>query len=404
MNRSFTFLFLFAPFAALAPAKAQFVPQDQRSFVASPQALGMGDAAVALPMQQSSFFYNPAHVAHARMHLTVAGARVSVTDNLFDQVAFFRDELQPALDAGLETLSGDDLESLYDRTLAIGQAPTFLNADILAPSFAMHAGPVGFGVGIFGSSYAHFRLPDGGGGLPLLASEAVADAMVVGSVGIDLSRFGAKGLTAGINGKYTKRYISYKTRPIDAFSANEPFTLVSGNRVGVDLGLLYRRPVPGPLPGTLNIGLSVYDLLGTPYRFAYDRTLQGVAGVDVVTEDVARANREYRAEPSFRLGAAYAFPRLLGGLVDETGVSMDYVGYRDAEVDQAFPAHLRLGVQVRVKVLSIRTGLHQGYPTVGGGLSLGVIDLDYAYYGTEGGRYPGQLPSWHHTGQIRIGL
>ncbi len=389
---------------AVSPASAQFMPQDNRSFVASPQALGMGDAVVALPMQQSSFFYNPAHVAHARFHLTIAGARVAVSDNLADQIAFFKDDLQPALDAGLETLEGEALENLYERTLAIGRVPTILQADVLAPSFAMHMGPIGFGIGAFGSSNVRYRLPDGGGGLPLIDMAAVADAMVVGSVGMDLSSFGARGLSAGLNGKYTRRYVSFKSRPLDAFDENEAFALISGSRMGVDLGLLYQRPAPGLLPGTVNIGLTMYDILGSDFSYAYDRTLQGIASADEVADDVVRAEEDFSVAPSFRLGVAYAFPKLPGGLLDESGVALDYVGYSEAAVDQAFLAHIRLGVQARVKILSVRAGLNQGYPTVGGGLSLGVIDLDYAYYGMEGGRYPGQLASWHHSGQIRIGL
>ncbi|MEZ4700036.1 MAG: hypothetical protein R2834_06880 [Rhodothermales bacterium] len=404
MQRSTPVLFLLLAFAVTMPAAGQFVPQHSRSFVAMPQALGMGDAVVALPMQQSSFFYNPAHVAKARFHLTVAGARVSVSNNLFDQVAFYRDELQPALDTGLDNLDVDELDRLYRQTLDIGRVPTMLQADVLAPSFAMHVGPIGFGLGAFGSSHVRYRLPDGGGGLPLIDMEALADAMVVGSVGIDLTPFGVKGLSAGLNGKYTRRYVTFKSRPLDVFSSDEAFALIAGNRVGVDLGVLYERPAPGLLPGNLNIGLTMYDLVGSPFAYAYDRTLQGVASAEDVADDVARANAEFAVEPSFRLGVAYSLPKLPGGLLDETGVALDYVGYSEAAVDQAFLAHIRLGVQARVKILSLRAGLNQGYPTVGGGISLGFIDLDYAYYGTEGGRYPGQLATWYHSGQIRIGL
>ncbi|MDZ4702097.1 MAG: hypothetical protein SH809_20470 [Rhodothermales bacterium] len=397
-------LALFLLLALTAPARAQFVPQHNRSFVASPQALGMGDAVVALPMQQSSFFYNPAHVAHARFHLTLVGARIAVSDNLFDQVAFFQDELRPALDTGIENLPADELETLYRETLAIGRQSTFLQTDLLAPSFAMHLGPIGFGLGAFGSSHIRYSLPDAGGGLPLINLEGIADAMVVGSVGMDLSSFGAKGFSAGLNGKYTRRYVTFKSRPLDVFSESEAFALLSGSRVGVDLGVLYQRPAPGPLPGTVNIGLTMFDILGSDFAYAYDRTLQGVANAVEVANDVARAEEDFAIAPSFRLGVAYALPKLPGGLLDEAGVALDYVGYSEAAVDQAFLAHIRLGVQARVKILSVRAGLNQGYPTVGGGLSLGVIDFDYAYYGAEGGRYPGQLASWHHSGQIRIGL
>lgn len=389
---------------SFSPVQAQEQLTATRSFVPSPGSLGMGDAVVALPMQQSAFFYNPAHAAHSKFHLTVVGVRVAASNTLPDQISFFRDELQPAIDEGIENLESGRLKSLYDETLAIGRKSTFLNADVLAPSVGFHAGSVGLAFGIFGSSTTSYRFPDGGGGLPLVKVTAMADAMAVGSAGINLSKFGVSGLSVGLTGKYTQRYVVFKNKPLDAISDNEPLDLLSANRASVDLGFMYELPFLNRLPGKFQAGLAIYDIAGSGFAFSHEGTLQGESELATVNQDIALANEYFKVEPSFRLGVGYTLPKLPGGLLDETGVSIDYVGTQNPNLDQALFAHLHIGAQARVKFFSLRAGLNQGYPTIGGGLSLGFMDLDYAYYGVENGRYPGQLPSWLHAAQIRFGI
>jgi len=46
--------------------------------------------------------------------------------------------------------------------------------------------------------------------------------------------------------------------------------------------------------------------------------------------------------------------------------------------------------------IDIRAGIHQGYPTFGFGLKLLLINLDYAYFGMEGGNKPGQIMEYSH--------
>ncbi len=387
-----------------SPVLAQHELLSTRSQVALPQTLGMGDAVVALPMQQSAFFYNPAHAAHAKLHVTIAGLQLSASSTVLDQLSYYKDDLQPALDEGIENLDSERLKSLYDRTLEVGRQTTFLNLNVLAPSAGFHIGPVGVGVGIFGSSTFAYRFPDGGGGLPLVQITGVADAMVVGSAGMSLSRFGVSGLSAGITAKYTRRYASLKSKPLDALSDNEPFDLLVANRTSVDLGFLYELPLLNKIPGKMHVGLAVYDIVGSNFDFAHESTIQGTSSPEAILQDIASANTFFEVQPSFRLGVGYTLPKLPLKLIDESGVMLDYVGSQSPHFDQAFFSHLRIGAQVKAKMVSLRAGLNQGYPTIGAGVSLGFMDLDYAYYGMEQGRYPGQLPSWHHAAQLRFGF
>ncbi len=385
-------------------ASAQQKPATTRSFAPDIGVLGMGNAVVALPMRGGAFFFNPAHAAHAKRHITFVGVQLSASNSLPDQINFFRDELEPAIDEGIDNLDSERLNALYDQTLAIGQKATRLNVTALAPSAGFKFGPVGVGLGFFGNANVSYRFPDGGGGLPLVQFTGMADAMAVGSAGVDLSKFGVSGLTVGLTAKYTQRFATFKNKPLDAISDTEPFALLSANRVSADIGFLYKLPLVNKLPGTINVGLALYDVAGNDFNFSHEGDLQGTSDPVTLAQDIEVANTFFAVEPSFRLGVGYTLPKIPGGLLDETGFTLDYAGGGNLPTDQAFLAHISMGASVRIKVLSARAGLNQGYPTVGAGLHLAVFHLEYAYYGVENGRYPGQLPGWHHAAQIRFGL
>ena len=388
----------------VTPLLAQHYRINTRSMVQLPGAKGMGNAIVALPVQQSAFFYNPAHGAHSSFHITILGVQTSLSNNVLDQLRFFSNELKPAIDEGIDNLPNDELSSLYSETLRIGRAYSFIHADVLAPSFGAKVGPVGFGLGIFGSSNVQYNFPDAGGGLPLVNMQMVADGMVVANTAIDLSRFGVDGFSTGFTAKYTSRFTTLKSKPLDAISSEEAFYVLNAHRFSLDLGFQYQLPILPYFPGNFHLGLALYDIVGSEFDFTYHSTLQGNDIQADIEADIQEANSLLNINPSFRLGVAYSLPKIPAGILDETGVTLDYIGYTNPALDQAFFSRLRLGIQARVKVFTLRTGLNQGYPTIGGGISLGFMDLDYAFYGREEGRYPGQLPSWHHFAQLRFGI
>ena len=386
------------------PSQGQTNQFNTRPTIQLPGAQGMGNALVALPTQQSAFFYNPAHITHSSFHLTIVGVRASMSNNVPDQLRFFNNELKPAIDEGIENLDNNELQDLYESTLETGRSLSFLHADVLAPSVGLNIGPVGIGAGIFGSTSIQYNFPDAGGGLPLVNLYGVADGMGVLSTGLDLSRFGVKGLSVGLTTKYTSRFVTFKNKPLDAISSEEPFYILNANRLSVDAGVQYKLPVLTYLPGSFHVGLALYDIAGSSFEFEHHDTIQGTGQESDLSETIDAANELFGVKPSFRLGVAYSIANIPFGLLDETGVTIDYIGQNTTPVDQAFFARLNLGVQARVKFFSLRTGLTQGYPSLGGGLSLGFVDIDYAYFGREEGRFPGQLPSWHHTAQIRFGM
>jgi len=233
------------------------------------------------------------------------------------------------------------------------------------------------------------------------------DAMGVFSGALDAAALGFDGLSVGVTAKYTRRYLTVKSRPLDTIDEDEPLLVFVGDAVSIDYGMQYTLDLP--LPGSLALGLALYDVSSAEYAFTLDDVLTGEEPSDPATDprvqrELANINERYQPRASYRFGAAYTVPSLLG-VFGETGLMVDYVGYQDPVVDQSTLAGLHVGAQVQLlSLLSVRTGLSQGYPSAGAGLALGLVKIDYAFFGQEEGRIPGQTPGWQHLLNLRLTL
>jgi hypothetical protein len=402
---------LMLPVLLSAPASAQSYFQTGRAFVQHPGVLGAGDASVAVPNYQTAFFYNPAHLAKLgpiRPRITFVGGRLAGSEGIYDQLSFYNDELQPAIEEGINKIPQERRERLYDQALDLLGEPSLVTTDIIGPSVALNLAGVGAGAGLFAQNNVVYSATDAGAGVPLIDIELRSDLIGVASGGIDFSDYGVSGLAAGVTAKYAMRNTTLKSKPLDAFSENERLYLFRGNAIGFDVGVLYETMLPG-----LTLGATMFDVVGGSfdYKFhtAYDLDFNDVdaTGADQTEIAATLARLEDRnTSPSYRIGAALNVSSLLTlGVLSGTSVAVDYVGYSDPQVDQAFLAHLSIGAQTKLaRVLALRAGLNQGYATVGAGLHLGPLRLDYAYFGFEGGRVPGQLPQYSHTLQVAFGL
>ena len=94
----------------------------ERAFVASPVVRGMGDAGVALPGVEQSFFYNPAHLPRVSSHFTILGVQGAASRTLDDQIRFFNQNVQPAVASNFD-LSTAALADLYQKASALNQRP-----------------------------------------------------------------------------------------------------------------------------------------------------------------------------------------------------------------------------------------------------------------------------------------
>src|SRR5208337_1194643 len=146
-----------------------------------------------------------------------------------------------------------------------------------------------------------------------------------------------------------------------------------GVGIGLDLGAIAEL-------GVFNVGLSIRDLGGT--QFNYNTT-----PFSVLTSSLASSLRfpsngnvvsdQYVIPMDIGLGVSF-HPDFgtFNNTIDPTfGLDMrDMVGVLSGAVSPW--AELHLGVETRfVSVFTFRTGINQGYFTVGGGLKLLVFDL-----------------------------
>ena len=403
---------LAAPIVALAvfapAAQAQNPGLTARAFITSPLAAAMGGTGAAFATRETALFYNPAHLTRAaglKPYVRI-GLQTMGTTSILDQYEFYRDEIEPAIERGIDELTPAERDTLFDRTLRQGRNRTYAESDVGA-SAVMRVGGIGAGAGFYARTIVRYRTVSGGGGLPDIQASGVADLIATAAGAVDFGRFGFDGLSVGLTGKLTNRRVTAKDKPLDAFSENEAAYVFEGTSLGFDIGVT--NDIDVPLPGRLTIGAVVYDVIATDFDYAYDGRRYQIAGDEqadeavAIEEERALVNDDFALAPSYRVGVAYTAPSLFG-ILRETGVALDYQGYSDPLVpDRDAVMGLHAGIQVQVlRMLALRVGLAEGYTTGGVGLGLGPIKIDYAVHGQEDGRQAGTSPVWMH--RLRVGI
>ena len=389
---------------ATLPAGAQSRTYSARSWVQSPHAQAMGGAAVAFPNPQAVFFYNPAHVLQmpvSRSPIVMLGINGSFSDNAWSQYDFFRDRLQPALATGLSNLEPSAQRTLLEEATEHGGQRTFAGGDLLLPSFALNRKTYGFGGGLFATTEARYLIDAADPNAPVLDFFSQIDLMVVATGALDMTKFGFPGLSAGLSGTYTQRFLLLKNKPIKVIGEDENYHVLGGNALGMDLGVNYRLPLS--LPGDVYVGGVLYDALSTPFNYQFRRfyTKNNPDGDPTTLEaELTLAEERLPFKRTYRLGAAYQSP-FFEGAVRSLGVAVDYVGDPGLAGDRGLASHYRLGMQMELgERIALRGGLRGGQPTFGGGLHLDFMQMDYAYYHMQ---EPGLPEGWHHTIQITLG-
>lgn len=392
--------------AVTHPATAQERAHSARAAVQSPHALAMGNAAAAFPSLQSVFFYNPAHLVNLtqkRAPIVLLGFNGSASRNFAAQLDFYNNELEPALDAGLESLGAAEQQALFEETMRLGQRRTFAGGDLLLPSVAMRRGNVGFGGGLFATTELRYLTEASSSEVPVVDLVTQADIMALAAGAVDLSDAGLPGLSLGVTAKYTQRYLVLKNKPLNELDGgNENFYMLGSGALGADVGLHYRTPA-GLMPGRLHLAAVLYDAVGS----AFDYKFSGYYAKNTPEDDPRTIEAEERLaqerlalDRSYRLGAAYTLPQR--GPLAGSGIAVDYLQDPGLTTGEALSDHLRLGAQLTLSsTLALRGGLNRGKPTVGGGLRLAdFVLLDYAYHNVQERGLP---PGWTHTVQLTFG-
>lgn len=408
VRSSFAVLVLMTALLRSSPASAQNNRFTERAFVPAPSVRAMGDAGVALQGTNRAFFSNPAQLPHISSHFTILGVQAAASRDLKDQIDFFNDRIQPAIDANFE-LETEALDELYREAYRFGRTPVRGDGAVVFPSVVYSSGGFGIGGGLFAKTALNYRVSGTELGVPEIFLLSRTDVMAVASLGLELDALGLPGVSLGATATRTRRFLTFENKPLDTFTADETALLLEGNTFQIDVGGLY-TPSWWSLPGTLTVGGAVYDLLGRRYEYAFSGApripfLEGIAAnpenVDagVATREAERARRRFRLRTSYRVGVAYRRSSLF--FLDEVGLALDYQGYG---TDEQHPlARLHLGARAKLgNTLVLRSGLSGGYPTGGLGLRFGLFRVDYAFHAFEEGRVPGRLETYVHTARLTI--
>lgn len=322
----------------------------------SVRALGMGNAYVSVVKDAYTLFYNPARLTHVE----------GFNFRLMDPYLLVSDprEVQAVIDS---QTSGQEL------------------ADILEPFFDTNANSALGARAAFTMPYFGFALyGDAGIGLDL-ANPVLPDLNIRGIVdyggviglGIPILPVLSLGMTVK---RITRQggIIPISATTVAELNLDQILTEIErkGTAFGLDLGATFS--IPGPLDAAVSF---VWENVG---GMSFKHT--GGPG----------------APPSERdemiVGAAAGFDLPLFGVT----AALDIKHLDDPDVQLGKKIHV--GVEVNLINIDVRAGLHQGYYTLGAGVSLGLIDLDIATYGVELGEYPGQKEDRRYAIQLTLEL
>lgn len=373
-----------------------FVFAEEPLFISGVRTLGMGGAFVSVSDDQNAFFYNPAGFALRKdFLLTLGELNVSINQDIveggkfivenYEDLAEF-DTLPEERQAELMTEIIDEV-SKYKMKLNLG-IPNFNFAPPAIPLFGL--GHLGIGVGLFDNIGVNLRL-NSGLIIPTVDLKVRADA--VGMVPIAYS-FGLPvgELSLGVNAKYLYRGgVEEVRKSILEFEEYNP-QLNVGSGMGFDVGAIYRL-LDLPVVGNLNIGAVIRDAGGT--EIVYNQRLDTETGEIISIDNPATKTIKQQID----LGVSTKLFNFLTVAIDARDILR---AGNLSEVDESFFKQLHAGAEADLKVIKLRAGLNQGYPTFGVGLSLFFVHIDYAYWTEELGVVPGQQPEHNHLVSIAL--
>jgi len=332
----------------------------------------MGGVHAALADDFSSLFSNPAGFAGAKEELSFAELTTTVYGPVFDLI----DSVQTFMKTDELDVSG-----------LIGPAGFNAGADIAGPLSFGWVGR-GLGFGLFNRSTVHANAP--GTSLSAIASE---DLMMVGGYAFRFSPSGNHIFDLGFLGKgYIRGSMALSASIFtvtDLASGNpledKPFFATAG--VGLDLGVRY--------------GYSSLFTVAVVCRDAYSPSSvsEYLSAMDFITGETDVISTEYGLiSPKLDAGISFTprFPvldRYLSGLI----VLFDYHDFLDlmSPIPRNPILNAALGLELVVlDALSLRAGIADALPSLGLGLDLTFMRMDFAMRGMELGLDPGKNPAF----------
>lgn len=366
-------------FFILAVALPVFGMKEYYSLSRSIRALGMGGVFYGVSDDEYALFYNPAGVSlfqgKPRGMINLSGQVGNRTFSAYDTT---------------KNLSSKPLAEQIDLLTAYQGDPIYLGASVF-PYFLMKHLAVGVLLGDAKVDY--------------LLSGKELDSAVDFTAIVDSGLLVSYGRTLGNE----NTHVGLTAKGILRSGGRITLTLadiVLGNKININ---------PSDLGGTgfgidFDFGL-MYDIPYLPWGEANRISL---VASNLLASQFTMGSKSTGQPPgltrTFSLGWHSVFSG--GKIVDHYHLMADLAEFQlGGESDPDLGArtgkilkHLNLGVEIPVGVLTIRTGVHQGYISLGLGLNFKYAKIDVATYQEELSSAPGRLPSRRYALTLALGL
>lgn len=219
-------------------------------------------------------------------------------------------------------------------------------------------------------------------GKSLLGSEATVDVTLQGVVGMGWPFDVGLG-TLRVGGAVRPMQKVYTVAPVtDLVSSLSSVTVHSGFGLGWDLGARWDY-------GEFKTGLVIRDAGSTVFNFKDYSFTSLTSNLLNPSGGTNAGSTLYRVPTVIALGTTWTPD--LGALADMVQPSLSFdlqIPLKDEYTQPSFFTWTHLGGQVTfLKILSVRTGLNQGYFTFGLGAKFAVVNFNLAIYSDELGRY-----------------
>ena len=341
-------------------------------FVRGIRPLGMGGAFTAVANDYNALMYNPAGLANLdKWYFTLLQVDVGTHQKTLDFITWFIDNQSRLTGGDLSTWKQTDIDKLSNAGVKLS-----VNANVLT-FVGRH-----FGIGGFGKVNADVSL-DSGIFIPKATIDVSADIIIPVSYAAYISglddffneNLGGGRLAMGGTVKIVNRRTLKETRNALELSALNPTSYLdkiqdSKTGAGIDLGFLF----------------DAEEDIDSTFALVVNDLYTNIGG------DIPKLN--------LRFGYAWK-PEFDIAILSSPIIALDINGINDS--DLTFFNKVHMGAEIEfIKWLSIRGGFYQGYPSYGLGIPLGFLRFEFASYGTELGKYPGQIEERNYIGTLAV--
>lgn len=347
-------LTLFFVILLATPSFARELP----AFFEGVRPLGMGGAFTAIADDSNAIFYNPAGLGR----LNTWSLEIPLVAETSKSNVDIYDEVQDVdFDSTSETTDFIRRHLGETADFRLGLVPNFVKKN--------------FGVALLAQAKTSLRFDNAA------FPEASVLAQGTGSAHISLAHsFFQDKLSLGATAKYIEAATldqTYTAQQIadSNFDQRVEDDFLDGSGFGFDLGAIYTLPFK--LEST--VGLSIIN----------------VGGVDLgdAGEIDQQVNIGAAAKHSFE---KISWMHFVGG-VDLVDI------FTQAGNDDDYFKRVRIGFEIQMPILTLRTGIYQGYGTYGATINLKFIKLEYASYAEEVGAFAGDSADRRHVIQLALG-